>query len=214
MGTFDSFSFWNLVASDDKFYSVGHWPSPTTKYHYQFRVRTLPLFTVHSHGLALRLRNLLNNKGIFAPWVHRIVCLDEEESNLLAAALARTLNLQARKPVIAIPRDKFRFIAGKQVDQQFVRWFETKYRRSSLLDKNVIIVDQAAHHFKTLSALKSICQRFGATVLSFAVFLDRTAQGFELVEYLPSTHYVRLYSWPSGPKMAYECECIEGSRGK
>jgi len=205
---FDAFTFWEFIAQNSTYHKVGHWPSNRTSNHYLFRILTKPIFKHHGFGLALRLRNILDSKNIVPTWIKKIVCTEGEESYILSLNLAEILGLRP-KDVVRIPRKYFSSIAGKQIGEGLVEYLESMYGEDTLKQRNVIIVDQAAHHFKTLSALKNICEYYDCTVLAFAVFIDRADPALSLGEYLPESLYIALYSWPVPPRRSYECPCVE-----
>lgn len=211
LNVFEPFTFWEFVSQREDFLRVGHWASDRTPNHYHFRIITDPVFRLYSYGLSIRLKNALQAKGILPGWIGKIVCTDGEESFRLSIALAEVLGLRD-SDVIAIPRKFFASIAGKEIDTDLQKHIESSYGENQLRHSNVVIVDQAAHHFKTLSALKNICEYYDSVVLAFAVFIDRTNSALWLGEYLHDTHYVPLYSWPVSPRRAYECACTGSKR--
>jgi len=205
---FDAFTFWEFIAQNNNFYKVGHWPSDRTPNHYHFRILTEPIFKQHGFGLAIRLRNLLEKKGIISSWIQKIVCTDEE-SYILSLYLSEVLRL-SYNDVIRIPRSFSGSIAGKELDPSLLDYIDKNYGKDPLKQQNVIIIDQAAHHFKTLSALRDICSYYDdCTIFAFAVFIDRTDPAFSVGEYLHDSHYIALYSWPVPPRIKYECPCVE-----
>jgi hypoxanthine-guanine phosphoribosyltransferase len=210
LGVFDPFTFWRLVGEEKAFSAVGHWGSDRTPNHYYFRIVTKPLFTRYTTALALRLRNVLQERGILPQWVRKLVCTEGEESYILSSALAQVLGLSSRD-VIKIPREYFKGITGRDVDRELVKRLESAYGAENLRSKNVLIVDQAAHHFRTFSALRSVCEYFDCTVLGFLVFVDRTTSQIPLGEYLSHSHYVALYSWPCPANRDFECACVKSA---
>ncbi|MBI4548311.1 MAG: hypothetical protein HY707_10045 [Ignavibacteriae bacterium] len=202
---FDTFTFWEFIAQRDEFFSAGHWKSPITPNHYLFLIKADPIFRRHGYDLSLRLRNILDSKNI-RPWIKKIVCTEAEASTNLSKELCEVLGLQ-QKDVIQIPRRFFSTIAGKQLDTDLQTYINSQHGIDNLKRQNVIIVDQAAHHFKTMSSLRYICEFFECTVLAFAVFVDRTDVAFSLGEYLHDSHYIALYSWPVPPRRVHECQC-------
>jgi len=209
---FDSFTFWEFIAQNKEFFDVGHWASDKnppfrTLNHYYFRILAEPIFRQHGFGLAIRLRNLLERKNIISSWIRKIVCTDEE-SYSLSLYLSEILKL-SYDDVIQIPRRFIESIVGKEIDPGLLEHIDTTYGKDSLKQQNVIIIDQAAHHFKTLSALRDICSYYDCTIFAFAVFIDRVDPNLSLGEFLPDSHYIALYSWPVPPRIKYECPCVE-----
>ena len=208
IGAFHPLTFWELIAQSKDFYEVGHWASNRTSNHYLFRILTEPIFKQHCFGLSIRLRNLLRDRGIVPTWIQKIICTESEESNLLSNSLADVLGLKS-EDVIKIPRSFFGSIAGGELDSDLLKYIDSNYGNENLKKQNVIIVDQAAHHFKTLSALRCISGYFDCTTLAFAVFIDRVGSNFSLGEYLHDSHYISLYSWPVSPRRMHECPCTK-----
>ncbi len=208
VGGFDPFTFWELVKEHPDYYQAGHWISDRTPNHYQFRIMVKPMLQRHCHGFSLRMKNALESRGILSKWIDKIMCTEGEESMTLADGLANVVGLSS-KDVIAIPRRHFASIAGADVGEQLWRFLDATYGRVRLRHQNVAIVDQAAHHFKTLTALRTVCDRLDSTILAFVVLVDRTDAALELGEYLHDSHYVPLYSWSSPPRLRYECPCAE-----
>jgi hypothetical protein len=207
IGEFDDFTFWEFIAQSREFYDVKHWWSERTHYHYHFRIMAKPIFKRYSYDLSLRLKNVIERKGILPGWVKKIVCTGGEESMQLSVGLAEVLGL-GPDDVIPIPRDYFTPMAGdRQLNAGLATYVEEHHIADSLRKQNVLIVDQAAHHFGTLSALRHVCEYFECTVLAFAVFIDRTDKAFYLGDYLPNSHYIALYSWHVPPRRPYECPC-------
>ncbi|MBI2424821.1 MAG: hypothetical protein HYV27_18470 [Candidatus Hydrogenedentes bacterium] len=209
IGKYDPVCFWQLISQDERFYQVGHWASDRTPNHYHFRVLTKPIFEVYSKDIGLRVRNCLLKQGVLPNWVRRIVIPDEPEARLLGNAIAVALGLSSTD-VISIPRGLLLTVAGASIDKSLIEYVTLNYNQDeskNLQFRNVLIVDQAAHHFKTLSALRSVCEHFNATILSFIAFLDRTDLEMSIGEFAHDSHYVSLYSWSSPPRRSYECPC-------
>lgn len=206
---FSSFTFWEFIGQSEDFVKVGHWPSDRTPNHYHFRIMTDPIFKRHCYDLSVRLRNILSPKYILPGWVQKIVCTAGEEATTLSIGLSEVLGLSQKKDVVRIPRKFLRSIAaGRPLNDDLLGYISSTYDDNVLRQQNVLIVDQAAHHFKTLSALRHICEYYDCTVLAVAVFIDRTNKAFSRDEYLLNSHYVFLYSWPVPPRRPHECPCV------
>jgi hypothetical protein len=201
---FDPFSFWRLVAADRRYYTIGHWPSPVTSYHYLFRVLFDPILPLFGFGFGVRLRNALAAAGLFPSWIEVIVAPGDITSAQLAADVARAFRLDARD-VITMPRAALAQITGRHINDGFFATVPADLEKR-LQGRNVLIVDQAAHHFKTLRALHTACEHFGAKVLAFSVILNRVTTG-DFSDALPNAHFVRLYDWPVPPLRSAECRC-------
>ena len=202
---FDPYTFWALVGQNPNYFSVGHWPSDRTPNHFYFRILTDEVFRSHSYGLAIRIRNVLHaSSGVLPGWIGKIVCIVDEESYRLSVAVASVLGLK-KEDVVALPRELLNAVVGKQIQAELLP--QLKDFGDRLQRQNVLIIDQAAHHFRTLSALRNVCEYYECVVLAFAVFVDRTDRDIK-GEYLHDSHYVALYSWPCLPRRAYECQCV------
>lgn len=210
-GGFDPFTFWELIKESPDYYRAGHWPSDRTPNHYQFRIMIKPMLKRHCHGLSLRFRHLLESLNILPGWIDKILCIQYEESETLALGLANVVGLSS-KDVIAIPRKHLASIAGADVSEELWRFITETYGKSKLRHQNVVIVDQAAHHLKTLSALRTVCEHLDSHILAFAVVVDRTDAALVLGDFLHDSHYIYLYSWPSPPRLPYECPCAGVTR--
>jgi len=212
---FDSFTFWEFVSQKQEFLKIGHYASDRTPNHYFFRIMAEPIFEQHSYDLSVRIKNALTTKGILTSWVQKIVCTDGEESKVLSTALANVIGLRA-DDVVSVPRslftsrEGFTSFAGKQPNQELQTYMNSHFGEGNLRRRNILILDQAAHHFQTLAALRNICEFYDCTVLAFAVFVDRTDGAFSLGDYLYDSHYLPLYSWPVPPRRSYECVCSAG----
>lgn len=213
VSNFDPVDFWDLIAQDQAYRAVGHWPSDLTPNHYYFRILAAPIFERHGFSIALRMINALGQKGVLPEFVTRIVC---PEDNGAAVALSRFVALHyrlAERAVIPIPRQFLRTVAGGEIGDE-LRTYLRRVGDDCLAGQNVVVVDQAAHHFRTLSALKSVCQSQGARVLGIAVFVDRTSNSVEFGELLHDCHYVSLYAWPCVPRRLSECQCTSAMEAR
>lgn len=202
---FHPFVFWELVSSTEGAFLDGHWPSPRTKYHYLHRVRCEPLFRKHGYGIAIRIRNLLT-RHVYAEWIDTLLCPDEPEATLLAEQIIRSLKT-SYKQLVVIPRRYFTGVTGTSIPVGLSDFLTEKYGNNPLDRRNVIIVDQAAHHFGTLSALSHICRFLGGRILAFAVAVDRLSATTLLSDCLPNSHYLSLYRWPCPPFKPDQCPC-------
>jgi hypothetical protein len=205
LGAFDSITFWELIGSDKDFYSAGHEAMPRTGYHYYFRLIVRALFKHHAYGLAIRIRNALRKAQIYPKWVQKILCPDDDEIRVFAQTVAEVLDL-ASSDVVFFPRDLLRFVTGTRMDPSLIKQIPQSIS-GALSGQNVIIIDQAAHHFRTVASLASICEYYRSIVLAFAVVIDRVDPAVKLAERVPFSHYVPLYSWPYPPSRPNECAC-------
>jgi hypothetical protein len=205
IGAFHPYAFWELVASTEGAFLDGHWESPTTLYHYLHRVWCEPLFKKHGYGIAVRVRNLLT-EHIYPDWIDTLLCPEEPNARLLAQGINQSLKT-SEKQLVFIPRTYFPSVTGTSIPKELQEYLEGKYGQNPLQRRNVVIVDQAAHHFETLSALSHICRFMGGRVLAFAVAIDRLHESTAVSDWLPSSHYVSLYRWPWPPFKPDQCPC-------
>lgn len=203
---YDSYTFWEFIRQNKDFINLGHWPSDRTINHYHFRIITKPIFLYHGYDLSLRIKNLLFSNKLLHHWIKKIVCTEGEESGILSKNIAQVIGLK-ESDIIKIPRKYFKYIAGKDIHKSIIEYINEKIGENNLKEKNVIIVDQAAHHFGTLVSLKTVCEYYNCSIFAFIVFIDRTGTEFSLGEYLYDTHYISLYSWPSPPRTQNQCPC-------
>lgn len=206
IGEYDHYTFWKLLAYDKTFYSVGHWESKRTGNHYEFTVNAKPIFKDLGYDIAYRIRNVMRENKILPGWVRRIVCPQKEESEPLAQHLADVLGLDA-KDVVKIPREYYSEIAGRDLNPNLREFMKAENFEEKLRDQCVVIIDQAVHHYKTLSALRNICQYYNCVILAFAVFVDRTDPSYVVGDYLHESHLISLFSWRFPPRLAHDCPC-------
>jgi hypothetical protein len=209
IGAFHPYVFWQLLRSDPAFLLVGHWRSPVTPNHFQFRIACTPVFETHAYGIATRMRNEIIAKGIIPDWVHGIVCTGGEESGALALALAGVLHVPM-DAILRVPRRLFRGIAGPDIGMDLATWLQDPENGAErIMGRNVIVLDQAAHHLRTFRSLKRVCEHLESTVLAFSVFVDRTGHEMALGEDLYDAHYLPMYSWECPPRLSHDCPCVK-----
>ena len=207
--TFHPFIFWEMVSSTKGAYFDGHWESTVTSYHYLHRLWCEPLFRKHGYGIALRIRNLIAEKGILNEWIDTFLCPEEPQAIMLAEEINRALKGNP-KTIIKIPREHFTSVTGTSISNKLQEYMVSVYGKDALHKRNVIIIDQAAHHFGTLSALSNICHLLGGRILAFVVAIDRLHPSTTVADWLPNSHYVALYKWPWPPFKADQCPCMHG----
>ncbi len=210
IGSYDSFTFWQLMDEHPKFCKVEHIEKGRTYYHYNFVFECANIFPKFQFDIATRLKNELDKKGVKAHWIEKIVCPSDHELQPLAKELISVLKL-SEKDLVVIERNHIYGVTSTNPGEHISHYIE-KDRENDLFNKNVLILDQAAHHFNTLSSLKHVCNKYECNILAFAVFVDRTDHGslrlFVETEYKKNKyHYVSLYSWPSRPTKFADCFC-------
>lgn len=205
IGRFETHTFWEIITNTEGAYTDGHWPSPRTGYHYLHRINTLPILEKHGYGIGCRIRNLLA-EHIHNEWIDAILCPDEPEAVRLSELLSGALHLK-QNMIIKVHRKYFHQITKASIPDDLQAFLSQEYTNGFLKRWNVIIVDQAAHHFQTVSALSHLCRFRGARILAFAVLIDRLHRHIPVSECLPSSHYISLYKWPWPPYKGDECPC-------
>lgn len=210
VGEFDSYTFWELISDVRGGFTNGHWPSDRTGYHYLHRIRALPIIKKHGYTLAYRIRNMLVRAGILPGFIDKILCPEEPEPTTLAEPTARCLGLD-NDSIVAIPRKYFRAITARDIPDELSSLIAERFGQDVLQRRNVLILDQAAHHFGTLAALGHLATFFDAKILAFAVLVNRLDPAIEVGDWLPQSHYVALYRFPWPPFKGDECPCGQRS---
>jgi len=208
---FDTFSFWEFIKMSSAYYSIEHYPSKRTLNHFDFRIICEGLFRKHSYSIVNRLINLANKNGVFSSWIHKTLYTTDQELSPLINDFADILDIKD-KYRIEIKREFIDAISadnpGEKVEDLFLN-MRTKLGHEVKewnLKNNVIIIDQAAHNFKTLSALGSICKKYNLTLLSIALFINR-ADPISTRLFIENFHLLSLYSWPVRPNKFNVCFC-------
>jgi hypothetical protein len=201
---YDSFTFWSMLSTSDEYLEIGHWPSSRTRNHYDLRVRAAPIFRDFGWDIARRIRNGLESVGVLSGWLSGMLCTEGEESDQLAGRLGHVLGIP-EFAILRVPRAQLVHVAGKDIGDGLAQWLLEARAGERIGGRNVVILDQAAHHFRTYSSLRSIADYLDCSTLAFAVFLDRTGLDFDFGQHLHSTHYLPLYSWPAPPRR--DCNC-------
>jgi hypoxanthine-guanine phosphoribosyltransferase len=198
--------FWEMVSSTASAFAEGHWKSPITDYHYLHRFWCEPLFKTHGFGIALRLKNKILDTGIFREWIDAFVCPDEAQAVMLAEFVSRAF-LRSTERIIKIDRKYLYKVTGTSIPVELEKHLNEVYQPDPFKGKNIVLIDQAAHHFGTLQALKNICEQLEGRILAFIVFIDRLHPSNSVSESLPSSHFISLYEWPWPPYKADQCPC-------
>lgn len=203
--TYDPKTFWDLLAWDDSYVLTGHWRSPITPNHFNLKIEARPIFDVFAHSIAERITNALARAGVLAEWIDGVISTNGDESHELVPALAERLGVPDAR-VVRVDHTT-RVVAGRPgVDSALTAWAAAY--DEVLSGRNVILVDQAAHHLQTLSALRKVAAALSARPLAFAVFVDRTGYASEyLTPLYHGLHFIPLYSWSSPPWRDFECPC-------
>lgn len=206
VGKFDAYTFWELISDVEDGYDGKHWRSLRTGYHYLQTIRTAPILDKHGYGLSHRVWNMIAKVGIRKQWVDNIVITQELESEKMADSLAKLIGLSSEQ-IIAVPREYFGRITATYIPDELKTFISETYGPAPLDRRNVIILDQAAHHFGTLWALRHLCRFLNARVLAFAVLINRIHASIDINDWLPDAHFISLYEWNWPPFKDDECPC-------
>lgn len=201
--------FWKLISLSPTFTAAGHFRSSRTGNHFWLRVMMNDVFASFGDSLANRLVRVLQTQaGVFRSWWDNIIVADDPESVALAQAIRRVIGKRAPE-IIAVKREVIHGVSSGEFGEPAAEWISTSLEKFGN-HRNVIIVDQAAHHLRTFTALKALCDAAGWHTLAFAVVLDRTGFSSEIHHEMHDAHYVWLHSWPFPPRTGVSCTCGSG----
>lgn len=202
--------FWDHVAWDASSASSEHFPSPFTANHFNLRVDTAPIFDVFGHALATRIVNASRSRGILQPWIEGIICTGGSERGGLVPFLAQRYRVSSSRTFSVT--HEMRTLAQRPGMDPGLRELVARAKATGVdLDRrNVLIVDQAAHHLASLSAMRKVSEAFGARPLAFSVFMDRTGSQVEQpFSEANGMQFVPLYAWDCRPWRKFECPCSQ-----
>ena len=124
------------------------------------------LLAPFSDSFALRLLRTLEAEGLLSiAWIDYVVVPDDDESALLGATLTGLLPRQSAQTV-AIPRSVMREVSAGELGPVARDWVTHQRSEKWGSRGNALIVDQAAHHFRTYSAIKTLSMLLAGTLLS------------------------------------------------
>ncbi|HKR05315.1 MAG TPA: hypothetical protein VJY62_11840, partial [Bacteroidia bacterium] len=201
---FDSYSFWEFIKLTDSSYTLEHYKSKRTRNHFDFRIVCDKIFEKYSYTLAVRLVNLANENNIKPSWINKILFTNDSELKPLINELSSLLKISeenkieiARESIYTVSADN----PGEAIQDLFMRHKDNfKDDKQKIEDwnksNNVIIVDQAVHNFRTLSALTSVCSHYKFTVLLISLFINRTDSISSANFKKNKFHLLSLYDWP------------------
>jgi len=210
---FDTYSFWEFIKFSPVYYSIEHYPSTRTLNHFDFRIICEGLFEKYSYTIANRLVNLAKSKGIFPVWIHKMLYTTDKELAPLINDFLEVLKIK-HEYKIEIDRTFIKTISpdnpGEDVENLFLRIKSDLDSDSKEWESknNVCIIDQAAHNFKTLSALGAVCKKYNLTAIAIALFLNRadtTSTKMFINDF--NLHILSLYDWPVKPAKFNVCFC-------
>lgn len=205
---YDAAVFWKLLALSPAFSRLGHWSSPRTENHFWLRIMMADLLTPFADAFALRLLRTLEVKGLLSvAWVDYVVVPDDDESVLLGSALVRLLPGRYTE-LVAVPRSVMRQVSAGELGDGARTWVDQARERWGSRG-NALVVDQAAHHFRTYSAVKTLIDAVGWHSLAFGVVVDRTGVNPDHLHQLHDARYASLYRWPFPPRTRLDCSCDE-----
>ncbi|HSH58600.1 MAG TPA: hypothetical protein VK988_02955 [Acidimicrobiales bacterium] len=200
--------FWRMLNLSPTFSRLGHWSSPRTENHFWLRIMMADLLTPFADAFAHRLLRALETTGLLSvAWVDYIVVPDDDESAVLGSALTRLLP-GSHAELVAVPRSVMRQVSAGELGAEAKAWVAESTERSGSRG-NAIIVDQAAHHFRTYSAIKTLIDAIGWHSLAFGVVVDRTGVNPDHLHLLHDARYASLYRWPFPPRTRLDCSCSE-----
>jgi hypothetical protein len=209
VGQFHPVVFWMLLNLSPSFARIGHWKSPRTPNHYWLRVMMKDVLASFGESLANRLIRVLETQAhVFLRWIDNIVVAEDPESVALAEAIRHAVGKDP-PDIIAIRREVLQAVSAGEFGDAATDWLSSAGQELGPR-RNVIIVDQAAHHLRTFTALKALCDGARWHTLAFAVVLDRTGIQAEVGHEMHDAHYVWLYRWPFPPRLAVSCTCGSG----
>jgi hypothetical protein len=205
---FDTYSFWEFIKMSSTHYSIEHYPSKRTLNHFDFRIICEDIFNKQSYTIANRLINIAEEKGIFPLWFHKVLFTNDKE---LAPLIQNFIEILELKYKIEINREFIDAISADNPGDKVEALFQELNNDHSKdkewkMKNNVLIIDQAAHNFKTLSALSSVCKKYNLTLLSIALFINR-ADPISTGIFAKNLHLLSLYNWPVRPTKFNACFC-------
>ena len=206
--SYDPAVFWMLVDLLPNFTRVGHWRSPRTPNHYWLRILMEDVFKSFGTSMAERILNMLEREAhVHIRWIDCIVAADDPEALLLAEKL-KAIYHERPPTVVTVNRQMLKTVSPRELGEDAKAWVAEVHglvgRRA-----NVVIIDQAAHHLRTYTALKALCDAAEWHTLAFCVVVDRTPT--DLRQELHDVRYVSLYRWPFPPHLPSDCTCSLGA---
>lgn len=197
--------FWDLIGWTPDHVFRRHFPSPSTPNHFNLKIEAKPIFRKFGHTLAERMAGVLRSQGILPSWIDGIISTQGDEAETLVPFLGARLGVPEDRHV-QIPSHVRSLAERPGVDPGLEAWAAEIGDRLNRL--NVVLVDQAAHHLRTLSALRKSAIALGARPLAFSVVVDRTGNAFE---HAPALYHglqvAPLYTWDCPPWRNFECNC-------
>jgi len=214
--------FWDMMACVPGTVDDRHFRSPLTKNHFNLELNLEPVFDMFAASIARRMLNALEFRGVKKSWIEGIVCTSGAESKRLVPELVRLLNGATDENIgvenVVVMDQELRHLAEAHDNEEaFSRAIDLQRRPDAangdsvkdISGRNVIIVDQAAHHLDTHFELRRIARKHQARPLAFVVFVDRTGLVPDEIasDLQHNEHYVPLYSWPCQPLTSGTCQC-------
>lgn len=218
--SFEPRSFWDALRWSADFIHVGHWLSPNTPNHFQFRILAKEFFGPFGEMTAARMRNLLS-EFVYASWIDCVISTNGAELSV-ASRLARLLGLPVNRAWV-VRREDIKTSQHSQL--QFWRVAGTDEgaaaadglirvpsdELAAIRRPNAIVLDQAVHHFDTFEALQRTLATVDGRAFALAVLVDRFSlnEGESLP--LPQTRYLPLFRWPVVASTETSCACSRHS---
>lgn len=200
--------FWDLISWSNRFAEFGHWRSERTDNHFTLRILAGPVFETFGHSIALRMRAALTARGVLPGWVHGLLCTDGEESGSLAESLRQVLSLPP-DAILRVPRVLLRESSASGLGERLSTWLadDRNVAARNISGKNILLLDQAAHHFATYSALRRVANHLRCTSLAFLVLVSRATNPEEVAAVLNDLHFAPLYIWSNSAWTRFTCPC-------
>lgn len=197
--------FWGMLSLSPSYLRVGHWSSPRTDNHYWLRIVMGEVLPNFGEAMAARLLRKLERDGLLnLGWVDLVVTPDDEESTMLGRFVADRLGSSVSH--VTVPRGVTKRLSAGELGPEAAEWVEAAGTHHGGR-ANALVIDQAAHHFRTYGTIKSLLDRVGWHCLAFAVAVDRTGISPELPHLMHDARYAALYRWPFPPKLRLDCGC-------
>lgn len=213
--------FWDMLRWSHDFVEVGHWRSTVTANHFQFRILGHQVLRVFAHLIATRMKNELSDV-LMENWIDCVASTDGPD-RLVSRKLVDFLRLPKRRSWI-VPRDELPPTSASAIVKLYVAENDDieHYTAQSVSPvssedlesiggrPNVVVIDQAAHHFYTFEGVQRAIEGVRGRPLTLSVLVDRYSDVEEEATPLTATRYLPLYNWPAEAMTGWSCACSSG----
>ena len=195
--------------------------------HFQFRILSDRLFEIFAFIVAVRTRNVLAPYFIQS-WIDVIVSTDGPEVAVVRE-LASMLGIPrgrcwvvGRESIRDRPPQELRILRLDDDDDASRSTSEDAPNELALVSRedmeelprpNVVVIDQAAHHFVTFEGLDRAIASTGGRSFALSVLVDRFSPHESEVIPLPTTRYLPLFRWPAMAWTTSSCACSVPRKG-